>query len=286
DESVDRLDRIDGVATRDRYAGGRAGRLSAVEDSADGVQRQAVDRHRHEGKREDRPAAHRIDVRYRIGGGDPPEVERIIDDRHEEVGRRHQRPGLVDLVDRGVVGGLDPDQQLGWQRQWAGPPEDVGKYAGRDLAAAASPVGERGQPQRLVGRGGGGDGVLRCGGAHDGRCAVRSSRAQESTRPAMPPATWWKPPSTYVTAAVIPLARSESRKAAALPTSSMVTLRLSGALAALKSSMREKFLIPLAASVLMGPAEIAFTRIPLGPRLSAMNRTDASRLALASPIML
>jgi hypothetical protein len=41
------------------------------------------------------------------------------------------------------------------------------------------------------------------------------------------------PPSTYMISPVMPLARSESRKAAALPTSSMVTLRRSGAWCAL-----------------------------------------------------
>src|SRR5207302_1396593 len=41
-----------------------------------------------------------------------------------------------------------------------------------------------------------------------------------------------------------------------------------------------------AARVLMGPAEMALTRTPFGPRSAARKRTFASRLALASPITL
>ena len=73
---------------------------------------QHVDRHAHQRQRQDRPAAHRIDVADRVGGGDAAEVERVVDDRHEEVGGGDQRLLVVELVDGGVVGGLDADQQL------------------------------------------------------------------------------------------------------------------------------------------------------------------------------
>ena len=43
---------------------------------------------------------------------------------------------------------------------------------------------------------------------------------------------------------------------------------------------------PEAARVLMGPAEIALTRIPFGPRSEARYRTDMSSAALATPITL
>ena len=46
----------------------------------------------------------------------------------------------------------------------------------------------------------------------------------------MPPTTALKPLSTCTISAVTPAARSDSRNAAVLPTSSIVTLRLSGAL--------------------------------------------------------
>ena len=62
-------------------------------------------------------------------------------------------------------------------------------------------------------------------------------------------------------------ARSEQRKAATLPTSSIVTERRSGACCSTWSSILRKLAIPAAARVLIGPAEIALTRVPSGPRL-------------------
>ena len=44
--------------------------------------------------------------------------------------------------------------------------------------------------------------------------------------------------------------------------------------------------MPAAASVRTGPAEIALTRMPSGPRSAARYRTEASRAALATPITL
>ena len=59
------------------------------------------------------------------------------------------------------------------------------------------------------------------------------------------------------------------QEAAVLPTSSIVTVRLSGAAVSMYFKILEKSLIPLAARVLIGPEEIAFARMPLGPRLLA-----------------
>ncbi|MNT94348.1 hypothetical protein D3C72_2360080 [compost metagenome] len=85
---------------------------------------------------------------------------------------------------------------------------------------------------------------------------------------------------------MMPDARSDSMKAAVLPTSSVVTLRRrQDWLAAIDSSL-PKPEMPAAARVLIGPAEMAFTRMPSLPRLAAMKRTEASRLALARPITL
>ena len=111
DEAIDRLDGIDRVAAGDRNARGCAHGFAAVEDAADRLDRQLVDRHADERQREQRRAAHRVDVRDRVGRGDPAEVVRIVDDGHEEVGRRDDRLALVQLVDGGVVGGLDADEE-------------------------------------------------------------------------------------------------------------------------------------------------------------------------------
>ena len=44
--------------------------------------------------------------------------------------------------------------------------------------------------------------------------------------------------------------------------------------------------MPPADSVRIGPAEIALTRMPSGPRSAARYRTDASSAAFATPITL
>jgi hypothetical protein len=95
-----------------------------------------------------------------------------------------------------------------------------------------------------------------------------------------------KPASTNTISPVTAAARSDSRKAATLPTSSIDTLRRSGAVASTNCRMRPKSLMPEAASVRIGPAEIPFTRMPFGPRLAARYRTEASSAALAGPIVL
>ena len=84
----------------------------------------------------------------------------------------------------------------------------------------------------------------------------------------------------------MPLAKSEHRKAATFPTSSVVTVLPSGALSAYSVSILLKFLTPEAASVFIGPAEIAFTLTPFFPSEAAKNLVLASRLAFARPITL
>ena len=74
-----------------------------------------------------------------------------------------------------------------------------------------------------------------------------------------------KPASTYKISPVMPFAHGEQRKSAALPTSSMVTLRLRGAIFSLASNILRNDLMPDAAKVRIGPAEIALTRIPSSP---------------------
>jgi hypothetical protein len=68
---------------------------------------------------------------------------------------------------------------------------------------------------------------------------------------------------------VIALARSESRNAATLPTSSIVTPRRRGAVASNRDSSLPKLPMPAAASVLIGPAEMPLARMPSGPRQEA-----------------
>ena len=89
----------------------RANRFTAVENAADRFDRELVDGHADERQREERRAAHRVDVGDRVGRRDHPEVVRIVDDRHEEIRRRDDGLPLVELVNGGVVGRLEADQQ-------------------------------------------------------------------------------------------------------------------------------------------------------------------------------
>ena len=115
-------------------------------------------------------------------------------------------------------------------------------------------------------------------------CRAQAHRAEQDS--GLPIATWLKPPSTYTISALTPPARSDSRKAATLPTSSVVMVRRIGVVAANSVSSLPKSLMPEAASVLIGPAEMPLTRMPLPPRLCAKKRTLASSEALARPIVL
>ena len=151
-QPVDRFDRVDGVAAGNRNARLAADRGATLQDLSDRCQRQHVDRHAHQRQRHDRPAAHGVHVADGVGGGDAPEVERVVDDGHEEVGGGDQRLLVVEAVDGGVVAGLDAHQQFRGDRHLRRALEDVRQHAGRDLATAAATVRERGEP----GFGGGG----------------------------------------------------------------------------------------------------------------------------------
>jgi hypothetical protein len=76
-QAVDGLHRIDGVATGDRDAGAAAHHGAALQDLADGGDGQHVDRYAHPRQRQDRPAAHRIDIAEGVGGGVAAEVEGV-----------------------------------------------------------------------------------------------------------------------------------------------------------------------------------------------------------------
>ena len=115
-EAVDRLGRIDGMTTGHGNSGLRRHCRAAAQNFADHGGRHAVDRHAENGEREDRFAAHRVDVGERVGRSDAAEVERIVDHRHEEVGGRDDAGLVVEPPDCGVVARLRPDEQIGERR--------------------------------------------------------------------------------------------------------------------------------------------------------------------------
>ena len=117
---------------------------AAAEDLLQHVGSEPLERERHEVERGDGPAAHRVDVRERVGGGDAAEVVRVVDDRREEVDRLDQRQVVGEPVDAGVVGGVGPDEHvrvvLGRERV-----HDRQQVGRAELAAAAGAVGQRGE---------------------------------------------------------------------------------------------------------------------------------------------
>ena len=102
-------------------------------------------RHADDGQREDRPAAHGIDVRERVGGGDAAEVARIVHDGHEEIGGGDDGLRIVQAIDGRVVGCLDPHQEIGRQRLQGRFGDNARQHGRRNLAASTAAVAELGQ---------------------------------------------------------------------------------------------------------------------------------------------
>ena len=109
-EAVLGLGVVDRVPADDRGArlGDRVG--AAAQDLAQHVRPERLQRIGDEVQRADRHAAHRVDVRQRVRGRDPPERVRVVDDRREEVDRLHDRELLGELDDARVVGGVGRDE--------------------------------------------------------------------------------------------------------------------------------------------------------------------------------
>src|SRR5690554_3175477 len=83
---------------------------SAFEDASDDFGWQFVDRHAKYRERQDRLAAHRIDVRKGVGGGDAAEVEGIIDNRSEKIGGGDERLLVVETIRRRIISVLGANQ--------------------------------------------------------------------------------------------------------------------------------------------------------------------------------
>ena len=86
---------------------------SAVEHAREQLERQSLAGPRHQVQRQQRRAAHRVDVGERVGGCDAAPVIRVVDDGGEEVRGDDDREVVAQPVDGGVVGGVEPDEQIG-----------------------------------------------------------------------------------------------------------------------------------------------------------------------------
>ena len=127
------------MAPDDRAAGRFGHRQSAFEDAAQDLAAEPLEREGDEVQRRQRRPAHCIDVREGVGGGDPPEVERVIHDRREEVDRLHEREVRSQLEHGGVVAARGPDQQprVARDREATQNRQQVGS---RELASAPGSV--------------------------------------------------------------------------------------------------------------------------------------------------
>src|SRR5438067_8336445 len=76
---------------------------TAAENSGNRFWRNEIDWKAHKIQRGDRSAAHRENIRERIGGGDLSVGERVVHDRCKKVHGLHERTMSVQTVNAGVV---------------------------------------------------------------------------------------------------------------------------------------------------------------------------------------
>jgi hypothetical protein len=100
---------VDGVPAYDRAAGGVGDVQTAAQHLAQQLDGQVFTGPGGEVHRDERLAAHGVDVRQRVGGGDATPVVGIVHDGREEVGGQHDGPLVVQAQHRRVValGGAD-----------------------------------------------------------------------------------------------------------------------------------------------------------------------------------
>ena len=130
---VDRVPADDARARR----GDRVG--AAAQDLRQHLGPERLERERDEVERGHRHAAHRVDVRQRVGGRDAPERVRVVDDRGEEVGGLHERQLVAELHDAGVVGGVGRDEHARVASAAAGRPRSARRSAADSLQPQPAP---------------------------------------------------------------------------------------------------------------------------------------------------
>ena len=96
-------------------------------------------------QRGERPAAHRIDVAQRIGGGDLAVDVRVVDDRREEIHRLHQRRPTLPRVHTGIVRSPEVDQDAWIGLSWY-VAQDLSELASGEFARSTGAADHLGQP--------------------------------------------------------------------------------------------------------------------------------------------
>ncbi len=101
--------------------------------------------------RDQRLAAHRVDVRQRVGRRDPAPVVGVVDHRREEVRGHHHGPSPVDAHHRTVVAVLEPDEEVVVRLAGVEPGQHPLELAHRDLAGTPATGRELRQPDGVLG---------------------------------------------------------------------------------------------------------------------------------------
>ena len=135
---------VDGVASQHGRAG--FGRLlgAASHDLFRDSFAQQTAGERQQVQHEQGPAAHGVDVRQGVGGGDAAEVAGVVHHRRKEVQRHDQRPVRGDPVDGGVVHGRRVHEDSGVVHGQKGT-QDLRQLGLAELARSPGPVGQGAQ---------------------------------------------------------------------------------------------------------------------------------------------
>jgi len=134
----------------DGNARGLTHRDAARENLLNHLHAQLAQRHADNGERQQRARAHGIDVGQCVGGGDAPEVMRVIHDWHEEIRGGDNRLLVVQFVHRGIVAGFGADEQRRVRQATREFGENFRERRRCDLATAAATVRQAGQPDRFI----------------------------------------------------------------------------------------------------------------------------------------
>src|SRR5207249_11494134 len=110
------------------------------EDADQHLAWEVVDGPRHDVQREGRGATHRVHVRQRVRGYDPPPVVRVVHDRREEVEGLDDRATVAERIHGRVVAGVTGDEHRGGHRGTPEPAKDLRQFSGPDLARTSRAV--------------------------------------------------------------------------------------------------------------------------------------------------
>src|SRR5699024_11569763 len=101
---------VDGVSADHRAAYLCGDVAAALEDLGEELGGQFLPGPAHQVERHHGDAAHGVDVREGIGGGDPAPVVGVVDHRGEEVRGGQDRQDLAELADGGCDADIDADE--------------------------------------------------------------------------------------------------------------------------------------------------------------------------------